>query len=926
MQNRMLSHGLFYAVLLAFASVVFACPIAAQTPAPRGTTISGRILDAQSGLPVTGAMIELDRNGSKIAMTQTDGNGNFAFAPQPPGIYSFIISGVGYQTSRAPDIVITADEGSIAFQSAIARAAIGLPTIAYVATAGRSSLQTTTTINEHVDTSLLQSENFQRLADVLTTVPGVTTSTSSSAGDDMTLSIRGFNDTETATLLDGHPIGPVGAGGQGYNYNVSPFWGLSGTDVIFGSGATGLFGATTIAGAVDFETVNPTLGNHVSVTQAFGSDNKSMTGILATGTDGRFGYAIAWGSQGTTGNFPGADITQRALLQVSVINPGYLTNAPPPDLTRANVFAPVNTYFVSGEYSQKNFLGKLRYDFSPTTHFQVTSYAADDWSSGPGNGDNDFETYPYVLYGAQHVIARGPNTILVHGVPQTCTNSIAVLVDASPGYECMSATQYASNFYGPFGGSIDRWRTLGNQDTDERLTQQFGISQITLEAFQDAYNYNEQKGPGAPIDGYGPGPYYLFLFHNRGYLISDEIPMPRNDLSFGYTWLHQSDTNGSFPYTLSNGTRFDYFGNNSPLYLATASYFARDTWTPNEKLSVFGTFWLQRSLDTAKTELDPRFTIMYRPDSNDVIRFSTGRSYSEPDPSLIALQPPVYGAPSSLNCPQSTSGTGALTSVASVANPGLKPETADDLELAYGHRFTMTTSVQADVYQSWESGALLSGLVPIVGFPGITVPASYINQALLRLSSCPGLIPTINNLGFSTTYNASGARYRGIVLNANVGIMRNVTLNAAYNVESAAYIGIAQDILRANTGLLDGGQIYGIPLRQGNLGLAFQDPAGLGARIDATYVGSYNSWNRGPFWFADGGVSQTWGRYTLSFGVNNIFNSAAQQYGLIGLGIFEPQNFYGSAAQGGPTSAIQEGREEYGILPRQIWVTLKIGT
>ncbi len=69
---------------------------------------------------------------------------------------------------------------------------------------------------------------------------------------------RGFDPTETATLLDGHPIGPIGAFGGGYNYNVSPFWGLSGVDVVFGSGATGLFGATTIAGAVNFQTINPT--------------------------------------------------------------------------------------------------------------------------------------------------------------------------------------------------------------------------------------------------------------------------------------------------------------------------------------------------------------------------------------------------------------------------------------------------------------------------------------------------------------------------------------------------------------------------------------------------------------------------------------------------------------------------------------------
>jgi len=79
----------------------------------------------------------------------------------------------------------------------------------------------------------------------------------------------------------------------------------------------------------------------------------------------------------------------------------------------------------------------------------------------------------------------------------------------------------------------------------------------------------------------------------------------------------------------------------------------------------------------------------------------------------------VYGAPSSINCPPATSGSGALVSIASVANPTLQPETAGDLELAYGHRFNSTTNVQADVYQSLESQALLNGNVSIVGFPGL---------------------------------------------------------------------------------------------------------------------------------------------------------------------------------------------------------------
>lgn len=904
-----------------------------------GATITGRILDTQGGLPVPNATVDLYRQGRIVATGRTDRNGDFRVVGQPPGTYTVFVRANGYENTRlAGNVTITPGVAQVSFQVAISRQRAGLKQIGYVVSSGRTSLQTTATINTHIDAAVLQSEGYQRLGDVLTTTPGVITATSSSVGDDMSLSIRGYDPTETATLLDGHPIGPIGAFGLGYNYNVSPFWGLSAADVIFGSGATGLFGATTIAGAVNFLTINPTQQNHVSITEGTGSNLKLLTGLLGTGTIGKLGYAVAWGTQGTTGNFPGGFIQQTALLQTSVVNPGigppYRPSAdaspPPPDLTHANAYNLVNYYPVSGGYVQRNFVGKLIYDFSPKTTLQYTVYSAQDWSNSTGEGDNDYETYPYVLFGAQQEIAGikaagGLNTILVNGVPRSCHNTIAVLVDNPAGFTCMTAAQYAVNFYGPFGGSIDRWRTLGDVDNDARATQQVGAGIITLEGFVDAYNYNQQKGPGAAIGPYGPGPNYLYLYNNRGYLLSDDFPMSKNDFGFGYAWLHQSDTNGSFPYSLADGTTYNVFGNNPPLYLSTASYFLRDAWTPNNNFSAFGSFWIQRSLDTASTHFDPRISLVYRPDSADVIRLTGGRSYSEPDPSLIAFAPPVYGAPSSLNCPPATSGTGALVSIASTANPTLQPETAEDLELAYGHRFNSTTNVQADVYQSYENQALLSGNVSIVGFPGITVPADYIDKALQRLSSCPGLHPTEQNLAFTTTYNAASARYRGILLSTNVGLWRDVSFNASFDVQSASYLGVPTDILISNTNIIDGGQIYGIPLRQGTMGLAYQGRQGFSARMDATYIGGDNSWNRNPFWFVNSSVSYTSGQTALNLGIYNMFNSAAQTYGYIGYGVYQPQNYFGLAAQGGPTNALEQSSEQYGLPFRSYWFTVRFG-
>jgi outer membrane receptor protein involved in Fe transport len=894
-----------------------AAPIAA--PARGDTTISGRILDAQAGLPVPNAQIELDRGGTKVAGTVTDAGGVFTFKDEPGGTYSFVIRAAGYETTRAPDLVIEAGQPEVEFQTAINRETGGLKQIAQVANAGRTSMQTSTTINTHIDTSILTDENFQRLGDVLTAVPGVITSTSSSVGDDMSLSIRGFDPTETATLLDGHPIGPIGAFGGGYNYNVSPFWGLSGADVVFGSGATGLYGATTIAGAVNFQTISPTKTPQISLTQGVGSNSKLLTGLLATGTLGKLGYALADGVQGTYGNFAPGYRLQTAFLQGSVV-PGHqaVKNTPQPaDLTTANVENNQNFYNVTGDYLQRNFVGKLQYDFSGRTSIAFTSYAANDWSDSTGEGDNDYQTYPFVLYNAQQAIASfggKETTKLANGKKYTCVDSLVVLVNSASGATCMNAQQYAANLSGPSGGGYDRWRTLGNQDYDTRVTQTLGAGTLVVDGYVDAYNYNEQKGPGAT-----GGPFFTNVYTTHGILISDEYASSSNDVAFGYSFLNQAHTGSTFPFVANNGSTANTFQPLPDLGLTTASYFVREAWSPNLKFSAYANLWLQRSYDTSSTHFNPRLSFVYRPDANDVFRITGGRAYSEPDPSLIFQTTAVtFGAPQSLN---PTCAPGTLNTIAGVANPDLQPETATDAEIAYGHRFSSRASFQVAAYDSWEQSALLNGNVPISSIPQIPVPGSFITGYLKKIQHTCGGTPTIADLGYTTTFNAASARYRGIDLTAGIGILRNLNFNTTFDIQSSFYEGIPTDILQQNSILIDGSQFAGVPLRMGTAGLAYQNASsGFAARLDANYIGGDNSFNRAPFWFANASVSKTSGRVSVNFGVYNLFNSAAQQYGLIGAGVFQQQNQYFHE-----TSALEQGTEQFGLPFRSVWLTVKTG-
>ncbi len=341
-----------------------------------------------------------------------------------------------------------------------------------------------------------------------------------------------------------------------------------------------------------------------------------MTGLLGTGTIGKLGYAIAWGSQGTTGNFPGGFIPQTALLQTSVVNPGIgapyrpAANAspPPPDLTHANANNLVNYYPVSGGYVQRNFVGKLIYGFSPKTTLQFTAYSANDWSNSTGEGDNDYQTYPYVLYGAEQTLAAiraskgGRNTILVNGSRARVTTASPCSSTTRAGYTCMNAAEYAVNFYGPFGGSIDRWRTLGDTTTTHAQPSSSAPARSRSRASSTPTTTTSRRDP-APQSALRPRPELPQPLQQPRLPAERRFPDVEKRFRVRLHVAASVQHERAVSLFVANGMTYNTFGTNPPLYLATASYFMRDTWTPNERFS-----GVRQFLGPALTRYRPRPT------------------------------------------------------------------------------------------------------------------------------------------------------------------------------------------------------------------------------------------------------------------------------------------------------------------------------
>ena len=73
--------------------------------------------------------------------------------------------------------------------------------------------------------------------------------------------------------------------------------------------------------------------------------------------------------------------------------------------------------------------------------------------------------------------------------------------------------------------------------------------------------------------------------------------------------------------------------------------------------------------------------------------------------------------------------------------------------------------------------------------------------------------------------------------------------------------------------------------------------------------------------YANANISRTVGSFTANFGVYNLFNSIAQEYGYVGAGTFIPENGFGK-----DTNSFQQGTEQFGLPYKQFWLTFTYRT
>jgi outer membrane receptor for Fe3+-dicitrate len=178
---------------------VFALFISAATFAQG--TITGKLVDADSGEGLISASVVVD---GTTKGTLSDYNGNFTISDVSVGSQTIVITYVGYATTK--QTVEVKDGGSTSVGTiAVGSSAIGLEQVNIVASIAvdRKTPVAVSTIKAEQIQQLVGNQEFP---EILRSTPSVYVTKSGGGFGDSRINVRGFDQTNTAVMINGIPV------------------------------------------------------------------------------------------------------------------------------------------------------------------------------------------------------------------------------------------------------------------------------------------------------------------------------------------------------------------------------------------------------------------------------------------------------------------------------------------------------------------------------------------------------------------------------------------------------------------------------------------------------------------------------------------------------------------------------------------------
>jgi outer membrane receptor protein involved in Fe transport len=292
-----------------------------------------------------------------------------------------------------------------------------------------------------------------------------------------------------------------------------------------------------------------------------------------------------------------------------------------------------------------------------------------------------------------------------------------------------------------------------------------------------------------------------------------------------------------------------------------------------------------------------------------------GAGGSTEEPSLetgrIDLLPPGALNPDCGSIAQATKAMPADVNVGSSPAANLTAETASDLEFGYEHRFGSDATLALRAYDMNVKNRIVTGDFPA----GAQLPTPALAPLLARIGEFCGRSPDPAAITFTLgrAFNVATARVRGVELEGRVRISSHVAFDYGYDVQSSTLDDLPASAQATDPTLVNGVQVFGVPLHKANLGIDALTRGGLELRLDGHAVGPNNPQQLPGYAYADASLAQALSQHvTLSLSISNLFGSHAQRYGLVGAGLPYATNSFNSALG---TPFAQPFNERYGLPP-----------
>jgi hypothetical protein len=854
------------------------------------TTITGVVRSA-TGATIPGATVSA--YGPMHVSTTTDAGGGFSLNV-PPGVYRISVTKPGFDTASTPDVATTIGEPVTLSITLSEQNLTSLRTIGSVSTNGRG----TSTINVGAaNQDVISGAEFQQLAnpqinDVLQRIPDVVIQKLGTQAD-TAIVVGGLQPYETQVLIDGHPVA-LGQYGV-FLTQYFPSFMIQNVETQSGPGNTTPFANLAVAGTVNLQTIGFTKQTTAEVN--YGTDNYGTQNLnaIATGSLGKLDYVASAGVAGSNGPYYGKKECDAYNLD---------PNSPVP----AGIIAFCGDF--SGPLGSRAQLYKLRYDFSPTTSFDIGflgSYGGFDpqgsaWgeSYGPilveqcitgtqectnpananliGKTINGYYWFPGTnIYNTQQIYTGnlrtsfGSNTLLVRPYlgsiqPETYDGTgeggFPDYFGYAPGQAGYQAPSITPGTTIPSTGlsnpnNFEQGCPIGTFNSFSQINSPSNTITVAPDGQEECYQYPYST---YEIDKlYGSTASFIHpIMSGSGFL--DLTYDFHGQSTFAYA---NSPTNVQVPFSTTRYSTFSLTGSVKPIDKLSANFGLYNTnWTVDGEqptLDSAGNVTGTTGLDRTVSRFDPHVAFVYRADRDTSIRAATGTSETFPYVGDVsgpaAVQPAAF---------QYTAG------IVTEKNANLQPEYSIAYDFGADHRFRngsilsfdLQDTIVHDVFQDLTTQETVTNVNGSQGILGIFKP---INVARLdaKLLTLKYAYAPAAGFGYNFALTADSSMLSGIPA-------------SAYNSSPGLP---ADNVQVCGNAAFTPGLATCIPYLKGYGQLTFQFAKGTFVGLGADYEGKNNAYYQPPFAVADFVFHQPLNHTTdFNMSVENLFNTNSYDY------------------------------------------------